>query len=192
MSTSRTSTPFRILAAATALSISAAALSGPALAAKPSDPITKADVVAAEEAWADGIVHIGKVFTEGGDYKTAAKEMIAQNYGYGDGPVLFKPTKAAVDEFRETPDQALSYFVGGIEAEDHGFAIQPWTAVRFDNQGMVFDDQNAIAMGNYYFTDAKTGKEVKVDYTMGFRRDPADGHLELFLHHSSLPYEPKS
>ena len=38
---------------------------------------------------------------------------------------------------------------------------------------------------------AQNLKDVKVDFTMGFKRAPSDGHLELFLQHSSLPYEPK-
>ena len=171
----------------TLLALSGAA-SAPAFAASPSDPITEADVLAAESAWGAGIVHIGDVFTKGGDFKAAASEHIDNLYAYKDGDVLFKPTKAAEDEFRETKDQALSYFVGGSEAEDHGFAITPWSAVRFDNKGMVIDSDSAMVMGNYYFTNAKTGEDVKVDFTMGFKRAPSDGHLELFVHHSSLPY----
>ncbi len=168
------------------LAAAAASLTAPAFAA--TGPITEAEVTAAEAEWAKGIVHVGDVFTQGGDYKTAASDLIDAMYGYQDGTVLFKPTKAAVDEFRETKDQALSYFVGGSEPEDHGFAITPWSAVRFDNKGMVIDADSATVMGNYYFTNAKTGEDVKVDFTMGFKRAPSDGHLELFLHHSSLPY----
>ncbi|MFN7003624.1 MAG: phosphoribosyl-AMP cyclohydrolase [Roseinatronobacter sp.] len=168
----------------------AAALSGPVLAADASDPITEADVLAAETLWGDGIVTIGEQFSAGGDYKAAAAEHIARLYAYGDGKVLFKPTKAAQDQFRETPDEALSYFVGGGEPEDHGFAIQPWSNVRFENDGVVIGNEAATAMGNYYFTDAKTGEEVKVEFTMAFKR-AADGHLELFTHHSSLPYVPQ-
>jgi hypothetical protein len=174
------------LALATALG---ASLSGVAFAATGNDPITEADVLATEAAWGDGIVAVGKTFTEGGDYKSAAAALIASLYAYGDGTVLFKPTKAAEDQFRETKDEALSYFVGGGEKEDHGFAIQPWTKVRFENDAMVIDKDSALAMGNYFFTDAKTGDEVKVEFTMGFKR-AADGHMELFAHHSSLPYQP--
>lgn len=180
----------KALSVATVLAVAGAALSGPAFAAAPAGPITKADVIAAETAWGNAIVEIGRVYKDGGDFKAEASKQIDALYGYDDGEVLFKPTKAAVDEFRETKDQALSYFVGGAEPEDHGFAIQPWTKVRFDNKGIVIRKDSAIAMGNYYFTDAKTGKEVKVDFTMGFERSPDDGHLELFLHHSSLPFQP--
>ena len=105
--------------------------------------------------------------------------------------MLFKPTKAAHDQFRETKAEAMSYFVGGENPEDHGFAIQPWSAVRFENNGIVIDADadTAEAMGNYYFTDAKTGTEVKVEYTFAYKR-LKDGRLAIFLHHSSLPYQP--
>jgi hypothetical protein len=134
-------------------------------------------------------VSIGKVFQAGEDYNTKAREMIAKMYGYDDGPVLFKPTKAVVDQFRETADQALSYFVGGSVTEDHGFALQPWSEVRFENHDIVIQDGVAVAMGNYYFTDAVTGKAVKVEYTLGIRRSAADGRPVIFLHHSSLPFQ---
>merc|ERR1719371_111979 len=44
-----------------------------------------------------------------------------------------------------------------------------------------------IAMGNYYFTDATTGKKSKVEYTFGYTRCD-DGKVRIFLHHSSVPY----
>lgn len=170
--------------------LSGAALNSTAFAASATDKITEAEVVAAQAEWGKGLVHIGDVFTAGGDYKAAASEMIDKMYGFKDGTVLFKPTKAAKDEFREDKDQAMSYFVKGSEEEDHGFALTPWSNVRFDNKGMVIDADSAIVMGNYYFTNAKTKEDVKVDFTMGFKRAPSDGHLELFLQHSSLPYVP--
>jgi hypothetical protein len=151
---------------------------------------TTDDVITLQNQWGEGIVDIGTVYQAGRDYQAAAREMIAQMYGYDDGPVLFKPTKAADDQFRETADQALSYFVGGSVPEDHGFAIQPWSAVRFENHEMVLSSDMALAMGNYYFTDANTGKAVKVEYTLGIRRAAADGRPVIFLHHSSLPFQP--
>ena len=44
--------------------------------------------------------------------------------------------------------------------EDGGFAINPWTKVRFENTGMILDNNRAIAMGNYFFTDLN-GNEAK-------------------------------
>ena len=52
-------------------------------------------------------------------------------------------------------------------SEDGGFAIQPWTKVRFENTGFILEESRAIAMGNYFFTTTD-GIEVKVEYTFGY------------------------
>jgi hypothetical protein len=152
-------------------------------------PITEQDVLKAQSDWGKGIVEIGRVYQNGGDYKAVASRQIDILYGYNEGRVMFKPTKAARDQFRETKDEAISYFVGGSNSEDHGFAIQPWSKVRFENDAIVINQDSAESMGNYYFTDAKTGKEVKAECTFGYKRSP-DDRLVIFLHHSSFPYQP--
>ena len=73
--------------------------------------------------------------------------------------------------------------------EDRGFAIQPWSRVRFENAGFIIGGGMAIAMGNYWFTDANTGEEARVEFTFGYFRD-GDGDLRINLHHSSFPYQP--
>ena len=151
-----------------------------------SAPITKADVAEAQQAWGEGIVTIGKAFSEGKDYTEAAEEHIERFYAYGSHPVLFKPTLAAEEQFRGDFDGALSYFVGGSIDEDNGFAIAPYTDVRWENEATFVDSDSAMAMGNYYFTRT-TGEEVKVEYSFGYVRDN-EGELKIVLHHSSLPY----
>ena len=151
--------------------------------------ITESEILEAQEDWGAAIVAIGAAYSEGEDYRTVAEETVDALYGYAEGPVLFKPTKASEKQFRLTREEAVSYFVSGALPEDHGFAIQPWSAVRFENAGFVIDGDSAIAMGNYYFTDANTGTEAKVEYTFGYFRD-GEGKLRINLHHSSFPYEP--
>ena len=150
--------------------------------------ITAAEVEAAQTAWGEGIVAIGKVHSENGDVRAAADEHIKKFYNYADADstVLFKPTLAAEDQFRGTFDEALSYFIGSEGTEDKGFALAPYSAVRWENEGTLVDEDSAMAMGNYYFT-GPDGKETKVEYTFGYVRD-ADGELKINLHHSSLPY----
>ena len=153
--------------------------------------ITAEEVAAAQEAWGNGIVTIGRTFTDEGDFRAAAQEHIATHYAYGDdATILFKPTLASVDQFRETSDEALSYFVGTEGTEDGGFAIAPYTAVRWDNNGTVISDDGdmAVAMGNYFFTGTD-GNETKVEYSFAYEKDD-DGALKIVLHHSSLPYAP--
>lgn len=151
--------------------------------------ITEKDIANAQQKWGECIVQIGKASVEKGDYKAVAEKCVTDLYAYDTGPVLFKPTKAAEKQFRPTKKEALSYFVTGDVPEDHGFALQPWSKVRFEPAGTIIDSDSAITMGNYYFTDAKTGKEVKVEYTFGYK-EGKDGKLLINLHHSSLPYTP--
>lgn len=152
--------------------------------------ITEQEVVAAQEDWGDGIVNIGKVYSEGGDYRKAAADHINEFYAYDQSLVLFKPTLAAVEQFRPSFDGALSYFVGGNPSypEDDGFAIKPWSKVRWQNAGITNNVCHmAVAMGNYYFTPAGGGEETKVEYTIGYIRD-SKGALRMTVHKSTIPY----
>ena len=100
---------------------------------------------------------------------------------------MFKPTLAAIDQFRPTFESALSYFVASNNAcpEDAGFAIKGWTNVRFENHKVTTEGNRAFAMGNYFFTTPE-GDEVKVEYTFGYIVD-SSGNLRINLHHSSMP-----
>lgn len=159
-------------------------------AASNSSPLTEKEVTELKTAWGEGIVKIGKVHKKGGDYRKAAREHIERFYAYGQETVLFKPTLASKDQFRGTFDEALSYFVGGNIAEDGGFAITPYTAVRWEPEGTNINGTTALAMGNYYFTKTD-GSEVKVEYTFGLEKMD-DDTLKIVLHHSSLPFAPSS
>lgn len=153
--------------------------------------ITEQEVVEAQEAWGDGIVKIGKAFSSKGDYRKAAADHINKYYAYNQSLVLFKPTLAADKQFRASFDGALSYFVGGHDSypEDKGFAIKPWTKVRWENHGIVNNAcAMAVAMGNYYFTPKGSKKEVKVEYTLGYMRDEK-GDLRIAVHKSAMPYD---
>jgi hypothetical protein len=150
--------------------------------------LTKRAIRAFQQSWADGVLSIGRAYRENRDYRSLAAAFIKKHYGYGEGLVLFKPTLASVEQFRETFDKALSYFIGGNPEcpEDKGFALSPWTKIRFENAGIIIIGNHAVAMGNYYFTDPD-GKEEKVEYTFGYFIGP-DGEIRMNLHHSSIPY----
>lgn len=153
--------------------------------------ITEQEIAVAQKAWGEGIVNIGNVYSENGDYKMAATEHINTFYNYQDGTVLFKPTLASVEQFRTNFTGALSYFVAGDEnyPEDHGFAIKPWSDVRWENIGTKINGNMAMAMGNYYFTPAEGGDDVKVEYSFGYIKND-EGSLKIILHGSHLPYHP--
>jgi len=161
--------------------------------------VTESEVLAAQDAWANAIKNISKIYLEKGDYIGAAGKAAGELYGYGHSKVLFKPTKAAEFPFRPTGEQAMSYFVGGSVVdngykEDAGFAINGgngWKDVKFTNHQIDLNGDTAIAMGSYVFTCATTSEDTKVEYTFRYKRC-ADGKVRIFLHHSSVPYTAKS
>ena len=108
--------------------------------------VTVAEVEKAQQAWGEGIVAISAAHGSGEDYVGRATTHVESLYAYGMSPVLFKPTMAAVQQFRPTFDEALSYFTAsnGACPEDTGFAIQGWTKVRFDNQNMILNESLSL------------------------------------------------
>lgn len=158
--------------------------------------ITKAEVNAAQQAWCDALVAIGKTHDEGGDAKALATKVLTDAYDYDKGSVFFKPTLAyGENTFRPSKEGALAYFVGGDPKfpEDKGFALKPWVKARYDNlgdgdEGIQIHGDIAITMGNVWVT-AKDGTEVMVDKTFVFKKGD-DGKLRLIVHKSSLPYSP--
>lgn len=152
--------------------------------------ITKEQVTQAQNTWGDGVVKIGSLKENRSECETFASQFLDELYSFESGSVLFKPTKCAVEQFRPSKEDALSYFIAGDNracSEDKGFAINPWTKVRFENSNLILEQTRAIAMGNYFFTDLE-GNEAKVEYTFGYKS--VNGKLKIDLHHSSFPYNP--
>ena len=158
--------------------------------------ITYDEVNAAQQAWCDALVKIGKLNEEGGDYKAFAEQVLSEAYNYDNGKVFFKPTLAYGDRtFRNDKKGALAYFVGGDPAypNDKGFALTPWVKARYDNageknEGIQIYGSVAITMGNVWVT-GKDGKDVMVDKTWVFKKGK-DGKLRIIVHKSALPFAP--
>ena len=162
------------------------------------DVITYDEVNAAQQAWCDALVKIGKLKEEGGDYKAYAEQVLSDAYNYDHGKVFFKPTLAyGAQTFRNDKKGALAYFVGGDSdyPNDKGFALKPWVKARYDNAGDKNDGIQiygsvAITMGNVWVTD-KDGNEVMVDKTWVFKKGK-DGKLRIIVHKSALPFAPNA
>ena len=157
--------------------------------------VTETEVIDAQNFWAQSIVDISNAFLSGEDYATLASERAGELYGYKYANVLFKPTKAAQQQFRPTAGDAMSYFIGHDAVingykEDQGFAINAkkgFSQVVFENHQIDCHGDVAHAMGTYEFTCATTGEISSVEYTFGYKR--LDGKVRIYLHHSSIPYE---
>ena len=148
--------------------------------------VTEREVIEAQNFWAQSIVDISNSFLTGGDYVSLAGERAGDLYGYDHSNVLFKPTKAAEQQFRPTANDAMSYFVGhdavisGFK-EDQGFAINAkkgFSRVIFNNHQIDCHGEVAHAMGTYEFTCATTGEISEVEYTFGYKRND-DGKVRI-------------
>lgn len=167
----------------------------PAVAKPPQKAsITPDQVNAAQKKWCDGLLEIGKVYREHGDYTAVASRFIDDLYDYHEGTVFFKPTLTFGEHtFRPTKEGALSYFVKGIIPTDDGFALKHWVKCSYINNAGIPGQRDiqihgniAITMGNVCLTDDK-GEVTTVDKTFVFRKS-LNGKLYLCVHHSSLPF----
>ena len=133
--------------------------------------ITKDQIHKAQKKWGDGIVKIGSLMNDEQACIKFTNSFLNSIYDFKNNDVLFKPTKANKEQFRPKIEMALSYFLGGKNSfcsEDEGFALKPWVEVKFENFGFIIEENRALVMGNYFFTDT-TGSTLKVEYTFGYK-----------------------
>lgn len=143
------------------------------------EPMTKAEVVAAQRAW---VKHV----TE----QNLDQLLDLYDFGDADEPLLFKPTLA--DVIRLDREGARAYFVGGDPnyPQDTGFLKRNWVKVEFQSAvgpilkagGLGYKD-----MGHYTFVDGE-GNATRADYTFAYHK--LDGRVLISLHHSSLTWVP--
>ncbi|MDP2102857.1 MAG: hypothetical protein Q8J59_10250 [Methylotenera sp.] len=152
---------------------------------------TKELVLDTLQTWCDNVVSVGKVFSEKGDYKSAAAKVLSSHYDYDNGKVLFKPTLAFGEQtFRPTKKGALAYFVGGDAdfPNDGGFKIKPWVKVWFTDEDFTLINNVAVVQCNVHLI-AASGDQIMVDKSFVFKSCD-DGKIRIILHHSSLPFAP--
>ncbi|MEO0389979.1 MAG: phosphoribosyl-AMP cyclohydrolase [Pseudomonadota bacterium] len=143
------------------------------------EPMSKAEVIAAQRAWA-------KYVTE----QDVEALLGLYDFGSPDEPLLFKPTLA--DVIRLDEEGARAYFVGGNDnyPNDHGFLKNGWVRVDFQSAagpilkagGLGYKD-----MGHYTFVNG-AGDATRADYTFAYHK--LDGQVLISLHHSSLAWVP--
>ena len=141
--------------------------------------MTKAEVVAAQRAWAKHVVE-----------RQVDALLDLYDFGTPDTPLLFKPTLA--DVIRLDRAGARSYFVGGDPnyPHDEGFLNRGWARVDFQSAvGPILkaEGRECQDMGHYTFTDGD-GHATHADYTFAYHK--LGGRVLISLHHSSLAWVP--
>lgn len=148
-------------------------------------PISADEVIAAQDAWAEAILEIGRSYAAGGDYRRLAARRLRRLYHFSAG-VLFKPDASPETPFRGAFEEVLSFYVGGVIAGDDGFALRGWSAIRFGERLISTDGPTALAMGAHHFTGADGETLARAEYSLGYARD-ADDRVRITLHHTALP-----
>ena len=134
-------------------------------------------------SWKDGVIEIGRVHLEGGDYEKSAELFVSTHYAFDSEEVLFKPTFTKEVIFRNSKDLALSYFIGGEVAEDKGFALKPWEEIRLEELNIIEQDNLMVAMGTLNFKPLNLGENTLIAFT--FLLIDTDDSLKIKVHHSS-------
>ena len=75
--------------------------------------ITKEQVIEAQNEWGAGVVKIGSLKDNRSECESFTSDFLDKLYSFEDGPVLFKPTKCELEQFRPTKAKAKSYFIAG-------------------------------------------------------------------------------
>ena len=147
----------------------------------------KEEIINIQKEWASGIVKMGELSNDRDSLESFTSDFLDKIYDF-DNQVLFKPTKAANEQFRNSKGSAYSYFIAGDDREcqeDNGFALSNWTEILFDNSNIIINEDIAIAMGNYTFKNEAS--KIKVEYSFVYKN--YGNEIKIILHHSSLPYK---
>ena len=145
------------------------------------------DIISIQKEWASGIVKMGELSNDRDSLESFTSDFLDKIYDF-QNQVLFKPTKAANEQFRNSKGSAYSYFIVGDDREcqeDNGFALSKWTEILFDNSNIIINEDIAIAMGNYTFKNE--GSKIKVEYSFVYKN--YGNQIKIILHHSSIPYK---
>ena len=134
-------------------------------------------------SWKDGVIEIGRIHLEEGDYEKSAELFVSTHYAFDSEEVLFKPTFTKEVIFRNSKDLALSYFIGGEVDEDKGFALKPWEEIRLEELNIIEQDNLMVAMGTLNFKPLNLKENTLIAFT--FLLIDTDGSLKIKVHHSS-------
>ena len=182
-----------VLGHALVASVLAAVMPASLAAVPPTLAITQADVARIQKSWCQSFLGIGAAFRSSGitQARALAEEFVDTAYGYGRGPVAFKPTFASGSHtFRPTREGAIAYFVGGNSRypNDRGSALKPWASCSVSNHSIQIHGSYAAVMGQMTLVD-QSGVAITLDQTWGFLLQKP-GDIRIVLHHSSLPFQP--
>ena len=144
---------------------------------------TKQDLFEFIKSWIDGLSMIRTAYEKNKDYKNMALEFINKHYLFNEESVLFKPTLTNKTIFRNSVDDALSYFIGGKYPEDTGFALKAYESVNINETNTIIEKDLIAIMGILDFKLVNSDESMKVAFT--FVLKSSETGLKIKIHHSS-------
>ena len=144
---------------------------------------TKQDLFEFIKSWTDGLSMIRTAYEKNEDYKNIALEFINKHYLFNEESVLFKPTLTNKTIFRNSVDDALSYFIGGKYPEDTGFALKAYESVNINETNTIIEKGLIAIMGILDFKLVNSDEYMKVAFT--FVLKSSETCLKIKIHHSS-------
>ena len=145
---------------------------------------TKQELFEFIKSWIDGLSMIRTAYKKNEDYKNMALEFINKHYLFNEESVLFKPTLTNKTIFRNSVDDALSYFIGGKYSEDTGFALKAFESVTIDETNTIIENNLIAIMGILDFKLMSPTEHMRVAFT--FILKTTESGLKIKIHHSSL------
>ena len=145
---------------------------------------TKQELFEFIKSWVDGLSMIRTAYKKNENYKNMALEFINKHYLFNEESVLFKPTLTNKTIFRNSVDDALSYFIGGKYSEDTGFALKAFESVTIDETNTIIENDLIAIMGILDFKLMSPTEHMRVAFT--FILKTTESGLKIKIHHSSL------
>tara|TARA_B100001564_G_scaffold18677_1_gene14230 strand:+ start:306 stop:755 length:450 start_codon:yes stop_codon:yes gene_type:complete len=145
---------------------------------------TKQDLSKFVLSWTNGLSMIRTAYEKNENYKETALEFINKHYLFSEESVLFKPTLTNKTLFRNSVDDALSYFIGGKYSEDSGFALKAYVSVTINETNTIIEKNLIAIMGILDFEMMSPAEHMRVAFT--FVLKTTESGLKIKIHHSSL------
>ena len=135
------------------------------------------------DSWTKGVIEIGKAYSKKEDFEKEALKFLSEHYAFKTQQILFKPTFTKEKIFRNSLEDALSYFVKGKFSEDNGFALKPWGEVNLQELNILNEKNLSTAMGTLSFKPVSSNGKTLVAFTFVFCLE--EGEIKIKIHHSS-------
>ena len=134
-------------------------------------------------SWTKGVIEIGQAYSNKENYEKEALKFLSDHYAFKTQQILFKPTFTKEKIFRNSLEEALSYFIKGEFTEDDGFALKPWEEINLQELNILNEENLSSAMGTLSFKPVSSSDTTLVAFTFIFCLEEEE--IKIKIHHSS-------